>query len=96
MQRKDAQKLSELLPQILADQQLDRRLDETQAAVLWKEIFGEAVARYTTQVYVWAGVLYVSLSSAVLRNELLSCKKSLLHRLNEEMGRLVVKDIILR
>lgn len=32
MQRKDAQKLSELLPQILADQQLDRRLDETQAA----------------------------------------------------------------
>ena len=28
MQRKDAQKLSELLPQILADQQLDRRLDE--------------------------------------------------------------------
>ena len=95
MQRKDAQKLSELLPQILADQQL-RRLDETQAAVLWKEIFGEAVARYTTQVYVRAGVLYVSLSSAVLRNELLSCKKSLLHRLNEEMGRLVVKDIILR
>ena len=91
MQRKDAQKLSELLPQILADQQLDRRLDETQAAVLWKEIFGEAVARY-----VRAGVLYVSLSSAVLRNELLSCKKSLLHRLNEEMGRLVVKDIILR
>ena len=91
MQRKDAQKLSELLPQILADQQL-----ETQAAVLWKEIFGEAVARYTTQVYVRAGVLYVSLSSAVLRNELLSCKKSLLHRLNEEMGRLVVKDIILR
>ena len=86
MRRKDAQKLSELLPQILADQQLDRRLDETQAAVLWKEIFGEAVAR----------VLYVSLSSAVLRNELLSCKKSLLHRLNEEMGRLVVKDIILR
>ena len=85
MQRKDAQKLSELLPQILADQQLDRRLDETQA-----------VARYTTQVYVRAGVLYVSLSSAVLRNELLSCKKSLLHRLNEEMGRLVVKDIILR
>ena len=54
MQRKDAQKLSELLPQILADQQLDRRLDETQAAVLWKEIFGEAVARYTTQVYVRA------------------------------------------
>ena len=92
MQRKDAQKLSELLPQILADQQLD----QTQAAVLWKEIFGEAVARYTTQVYVRAGVLYVSLSSAVLRNELLSCKKSLLHRLNEEMGRLVVKDIILR
>ena len=42
MQRKDAQKLSELLPQILADQQLDRRLDETQAAGLWKEIFGEA------------------------------------------------------
>lgn len=44
MQRKDALKLSELLPQVLAEQHLDRRLDETQAALLWREIFGESVA----------------------------------------------------
>ena len=36
MQRKDALKLSELLPQVLAEQHLDRRLDETQAALLWR------------------------------------------------------------
>lgn len=96
MQRKDPQRLNELLPQILADLHLDRRLDETQAAVLWREIFGPAVTQYTTQVHVRAGVLYVSLSSAVLRNELLSCKASLLQRLNEEMGREVIKDIMFR
>ena len=43
MQRKDPQRLSELLPQILSDLHIDRRLDETQAAVLWREIFGPAV-----------------------------------------------------
>ncbi len=96
MQRKDALKLSELLPQVLAEQHLDRRLDETQAALLWREIFGESVARYTTKVYVRAEVLYVTLSSAVLRNELLCCKEALLMRLNEKMGRRVIKDIIFR
>ena len=96
MQRKDALKLSELLPQVLAEQHLDRRLDETQAALLWRESFGESVARYTTKVYVRVEVLYVTLSSAVLRNELLCCKEALLMRLNEKMGRRVIKDIIFR
>lgn len=96
MQRKDPQRLSELLPQILSDLHIDRRLDETQAAVLWREIFGSAVTQYTTRVQVRSGVMYVALSSAVLRNELLSCKASLLQRLNEEMGRKVINDIVFR
>ena len=96
MQRKDPQRLSELLPQILSDLHIDRRLDETQAVVLWREIFGPAVTQYTTRVQVRSGVMYVALSSAVLRNELLSCKASLLQRLNEEMGRKVINDIVFR
>ena len=81
---------------ICFDLHIDRRLDETQAAVLWREIFGPAVTQYTTRVQVRSGVMYVALSSAVLRNELLSCKASLLQRLNEEMGRKVINDIVFR
>ncbi len=96
MERKDAQLLVDLLPQVLAEQKLDKRLDETQASVLWGKLFGNAVAQYTTRVQVRAGVMYVSLSSAVLRNELLCNKVSLIDRLNEEMGHMVIKDIIFR
>ncbi|MCD7710124.1 MAG: DUF721 domain-containing protein [Porphyromonadaceae bacterium] len=97
MQRKEVKRLGEILPQILIDQHLRPRLDEVQAAALWKEIFGDTVTRYTTRVYVRTGVMYVSLSSAVLRNELLSCKTLLLQRLNERMGQPgMIKEIVFR
>ena len=96
MERRETKRLSEILPQILSDQKLDKRLDETRAAVLWHQLFGEAVAKYTTRVQMRAGVMYVSLSSAVLRNELLCCKASLVQRLNEEVGKPIIRDIIFR
>ena len=96
MQRKEAQRLSDLLPKVLSDQNLTQRLDETQIGVLWRNLFSETVAGYTTRAQMRNGKLYVSLSSAILRNELMCNKISLIERLNEELGKPLVKDIIFR
>ena len=96
MERKNTQRLSDILPQVLEKQHLAQRLDETEVCALWSKLFGEAVTRYTTSARIRNGVLYVSLSSAILRNELMSCKEALIERLNEEMGRTIVKNIIFR
>mgnify|MGYP002516231171 CR=1 FL=1 len=46
--------------------------------------------------YVKDGCLYVRLSSAPLRNELMLGRSILVKRLNEAVGREVIKDIIFR
>ena len=96
MQRKETQRLSDLLPKVLSEQNLTQKLDETQIGVLWRNLFGETVAGYTTRAQMRNGKLYVSLSSAILRNELMCNKISLIERLNEELGKPLVKDIIFR
>ena len=96
MQRKDAQPIGEIISQILKEQNLDIRLDETKVVQAWNSIMGESVAQYTTSVRMKAGVLYIQLSSAVLRNELFVNRTSILRRLNGFIGREIVKNIIFR
>lgn len=63
---------------------------------LWPQMMGPTIAEYTQQIYLKNGTLYISLTSAVLRNELLMCREMLIKRLNKEIGSPLVKEIIFR
>ena len=52
--------------------------------------------RYTVSRYVKNGVLYLHLSSAALRNELMMSRTALIKRLNEAVGSEVIHDIVIR
>lgn len=60
---------------------------------LWGELFGPTVAQHTTNLYVKNRTLYVSMSSSVVRSELLSMRKRLVITLNENAGAHVIDDI---
>lgn len=62
----------------------------------WGEILGPMVAQYTHNIYVKDKVLYVSLSSAVLRSELMLCRERLVKSLNDYAGATVIQDIVIR
>lgn len=62
----------------------------------WYEVLGDSVASYTRSVYFRNDVLFVQLSSSVLRAELLMNKQNLIKRLNEYAGLAVIRDIVLR
>jgi predicted nucleic acid-binding Zn ribbon protein len=59
-------------------------------------LLGSGVGEYTRNVYLKRNVLYVQLSSSVLRAELQMNKQNLIDKLNEAAGMNVVKDIVLR
>jgi hypothetical protein len=54
------------------------------------------VAQYTRELFVKNEVLYVFLTSSVLRNELVMCRERMMKRLNEYAGSEVIKDIMIR
>ncbi len=95
--KKNAQPISEMLSDFLSSNpKLKISLAEHRAIAAWRELLGEGVAQYTKNIYFRRNVLFVQLTSSVLRAELLMNKQNLINRINEQAGMNVVKDIVMR
>jgi hypothetical protein len=57
---------------------------------------GAPVARVTRKVYFRDGIVYVSLYSSVIRNELMMQRNKIVENLNRHVGADIVKDVVLR
>jgi predicted nucleic acid-binding Zn ribbon protein len=96
MQHKNAQSIGEAIHQFLKENRLDRRFDETHLLNAWSNVLGKAVASYTSSIFIKNKVLYVQLSSSVLRQELQMNRERIIFRLNEFVGKEVITDIVFR
>lgn len=96
MERKKSVHISEIIREILKKNNLKSRLDEVTITEKWEEVVGKPVARYTKNVYINKGVLYVELTSSVVRNELMMSRSHLIEQLNSKTGSNTVKEIIFR
>jgi predicted nucleic acid-binding Zn ribbon protein len=97
MRKQNTESIGEVLRQYFEENPFIRRkLAESRAVTGWPQLFGKMINSYTTNIYLRNGVLYVSLSSSVLRSELLMAKDRLITKLNEHAGMHVVNDIIFR
>lgn len=75
---------------------MEVRLMEQMSLLVWDEVVGEQVARSARPEFVRGGKVYVVTKSAVWANELGFHKKEIVHRLNERIGKEVIKDIVFR
>lgn len=97
MKRRNTQSLGEVIRDFfeenteLYDKILDIRIERA-----WGEVLGPMVLQYTRNIYVKDHVLYVSLTSSVLRSELVLCRERLVKSLNEYAKATVIKDIVIR
>lgn len=97
MRRKNTESIGEVLRQYFDENPfIKRKIAENRAVAGWNVMLGKSATNYTTNIYLRNGVLYVQLTSAVLRSELLMAKEMLKKKLNEYAGMTVIEDIILR
>jgi predicted nucleic acid-binding Zn ribbon protein len=80
----------------IKEMHLEGKLNEVSVINSWEETVGKAIASRTTKIYIKDQVLYVYLSSSVVRNELLMLRQALREKLNERAGAEVVRDIVLK
>lgn len=85
-----------ILQQIIQDNKLQPGMDQIDVKEAWKNLMGNGVNHYTKNVVLRKTTLYVELSSSVLREELSLGKSKIVAMINEELGRDVVKDVVLR
>lgn len=88
--------ISEALQEFVADNKLQKGLDKVHVRDVWNSQMGPAIEKYTTAIKLDRETLYVQLSSSVLREELSYGKDKIINMLNKELGRELVKKLILR
>lgn len=93
MRRRQSQNISEILEEVIKLQHLDKKLNEKRLLNSWEDVVGVAINKYCGEKYIKNKVLYVKLSSAVLRNELMLSRQQLVDNLNKYIGAKVIVDI---
>ena len=88
--------IGSVLQQIIKSNNLQSGIDEVNVKEAWKNLMGNGVNCYTTNIILKNGVLYVELTSSVLREELGFGKDKIIKLLNEDLNREVVVNIVLR
>lgn len=88
--------IGDVLKQFIEINKLQPGMDKIDVQEAWKSLMGNGVNSYTKEVVLKGTTLYVSLTSAVLREELSYGKQKIIKMINEEIGKEVVKDVILR
>ena len=96
MRRSKTISLAEALKDYIKEMKLEGKLNEIGLINSWEEVVGKAISTRTSKVYIKDHVLYVHLSSSVVRNELLMLRQALKEKLNEKAGSEVIKDIVLK
>ena len=96
MKRTDAKNIGQIIEDLLKKENLDVALDEHRASAMWPEIVGDGINRYTIKRYVKDGVMTVHLSSASLANELMLNRDALINRINQAIGREIIREIIFK
>lgn len=96
MKRTEPIAVGEMLDSFFKERQLRSAVNEGRAVEIWAEIVGEYVANYTEDVYIRAGILYVTFSSAAVRSEIHIRRRYYVTKLNEKLGAKVVRNIVIR
>lgn len=96
MQKVKALPIGLLIRQFLREEGLETPLNEYRAVNSWKDVMGEMVARYTTQVSLRGGTLFVSLNNPALRQNLLMQRTAIAKKVNDHVGAQVVQNIVFR
>lgn len=88
--------LKEALQATLKELRLDGHLKELQVRAVWDKLMGKKIETYTSEVRVHRGVLYITVLSAPLRQELSFAREKIRDLINEELGENYVRDVIIR
>jgi hypothetical protein len=88
--------VGDVLKQIIQVNKLQPGMDQIDVKEAWQNLMGNGVNSYTKNVALRGNTLYVELTSSVLREELSHGKSKIITMINEELQRVVIKEVVLR
>ncbi len=96
MKRSQTQGISEVIKLMKKQYQLQNGMDKANIKRNWERVVGKNAAAYTEKIYFRDQTMVVHLRSPILRHELSGQRATLVKRINEQVGRELVKEVILK
>ena len=96
MRRNGVNSLENILKKIFNKPKIKKKLEETEVLNQVEEILGNNLKIYISNKYIKNGILYIHLSSSVLRNELSFQKEGIIDNINNKLSKKVIKDIVFK
>ena len=96
MRKKNTELLSDVIRQVLGELHLDRPLNEKRLIEAWPKVLGQNIVQYTSDLNIRNRVLYVSLTSSVLRHDLFLSREQIKKSQNDQVGVDVIVDIVFK
>ena len=88
--------IDEALKQFLEGSRIKGGIQALQIKDVWETIVGKTVARYTNKLQIIGDKLIITTDVAPLKQELIYQKEKIKQRVNEALGRNVIKEIIIQ
>ena len=95
MRRTKTVHIAQIISDVFGEYKINNKILEARIIAAWHETLGP-LAKPTDELYISNKVLFVNLSSSVIRNELSMMRSKIVQRLNESAGAEVIKDIVFR
>ena len=96
MRKRNTELISDVIHQFLKQRKLEKPLYEKRIIDAWPEVLGKNIVAYTSELNVKNKILYVSLTSSVLRHDLFISRENIVKSLNNHVGYNVIDDIVFR
>lgn len=88
--------IKDILKNFITQNKLEIGIDKVDVKDAWQKMMGNGVVSYTEAVELKNNTLYVKLTSSVLREELSYGKEKIIKMINDEMGKELIKYLVLR
>ncbi len=96
MKRTNEVSLKEAIQELIETYKLGSKLSEVNIVNSWEKLMGKMIAKHTDEIKLINHKLFIKLNSSALREELSYAKSKIISMLNQELGRNVIKEVILQ
>ena len=88
--------LQDAIQQFLKKSRLKNGIQALRIEDIWEELMGKTIARYTEKIQIINHTLFITTTVAPLKNELLYQKEKIMERVNEALGEVLVKEVVIK
>ncbi len=88
--------ISDAMKQFVSKSKLKNGLQSVEIELVWQNIMGKTIAKYTDKIQVINQTLFIHTSVGPLKQELLYQKEKIIERINDAMREKIITEVVVK